>query len=813
MKTRLFPIRVLLLGVVLLIPGLSGQQLVAQAQASETTKENNDSTVVSPIPAIEISSEYDKSVNLISNIARLRITDDQAKELEERIDTIYAHVDKFLGDSILQSLNEANIRELDNANKLVDIQIDQIDDLQSLLTNRTTDIEKAMLDLAHAEVRWQLTRDQADEQNIPSALQLRIANIIRQIDSTNQILREDFNTLLVREDALSDRNSQLKALEDSIFVWKDELGKNIFGKDMPPFFEDLASLEDTVMMQQHKDELKQAFQSDANVIKTKFKAQVWLIAFLTLAIMLYSFWFYRQRSNIISRNQFELDGTQLLLLQHPLATGLFIAMLMIRFFFSDLTESQQAINLFIFMVPLIIILLKGQSDKASPWIEWLIVFYFATYFYELFYYPDILQRIMLMGLSMGGSLYFFMALYKKTVILKVENKRVYRFLRSILWLFALLCFAAIFWNLGGAFRMAEYFTLAFMQITVLVLVIFVASRVLNALVYLILVSNTLQKLNVVKESYQLIHEKVSRFINLLLWIYFFIRTLGLLNYKDKFLAWGSETLHSGWKIGAVDITPASILIFVFVLWLSVFISRILTSILQKDVFTRVTIAKGMPNTINMLLKIAIVSVGFFFAAAAAGMHLDNLSIIIGAFSVGIGFGLQNIINNMVSGLILAFERPIKVGDTVQITDLIGEVKTIGFRASTIRSFDGSDVIVPNGNLISDSLINWTLTDPLRRMDVRVGVAYGTDPAAVLEILREIAGAHTLVRKKPAPSAFFIGFGDSSLDFRLLAWTNIENRLSVESELHVSVNKKLEEAGIEIPFPQRDLHIRSDATKS
>ncbi|HDR68602.1 MAG TPA: mechanosensitive ion channel, partial [Bacteroidaceae bacterium] len=176
---------------------------------------------------------------------------------------------------------------------------------------------------------------------------------------------------------------------------------------------------------------------------------------------------------------------------------------------------------------------------------------------------------------------------------------------------------------------------------------------------------------------------------------------------------------------------------------------------------------------------------------------------------GIGFGLQNIFNNMVSGLILAFERPIKVGDTVQVGELTGIVKSIGFRSSTIRSFDGAEVIVPNGNLISNEMINWTLSDSFRRMDIRVGVAYGTDPEVVLDLIRQVAEENENVSKEPPPKAYFIGFGDSSLDFRLLAWTDIGNRLSVESDLTVAINRKIVDAGIEIPFPQRDLHIRSD----
>ena len=241
------------------------------------------------------------------------------------------------------------------------------------------------------------------------------------------------------------------------------------------------------------------------------------------------------------------------------------------------------------------------------------------------------------------------------------------------------------------------------------------------------------------------------------------------------------------------------------------VSRILRHILEKDVFPRVETRRGVSTTVTLLLRIVLVSSGFFLAAAAAGIKLSNLSIVLGAFSVGIGFGLQNIFNNMVSGLILAIERPIKVGDVVQVGELIGSVRSIGLRSSNVKSVDGAEVIVPNGNLISNEMINWTLSDSNRRMDIRVGVAYGSDTDAVLKILKDIALEHPKVDKIPPPKAYFTAFGDSSLDFRLLAWTHIDQRLDVESDLNGSINKALNKAGIEIPFPQRDLHIRSGNT--
>ena len=282
--------------------------------------------------------------------------------------------------------------------------------------------------------------------------------------------------------------------------------------------------------------------------------------------------------------------------------------------------------------------------------------------------------------------------------------------------------------------------------------------------------------------------------------------------KDAVFEWGRRLLTEGKKIGNLDFTLANILIFFFVIWLSVFITRIITRILQKDVFTRVNTAKGIPDTINLLLRITLITGGFFLAAGAAGMELTNLSIILGAFSVGIGFGLQNIFNNMVSGLILAFERPIKVGDVVQVGELMGTVQSIGLRSSNVKSFDGAEVIVPNGNLISNQMVNWTKSDSNRRMDIRVGVAYGTDPEKVLKLMEETVKEYPEVWKSPVPKAYFLGFGESSLDFRLLAWTHLDVRLEMESKINVDLNRKLKEAGIEIPFPQRDLHIRSDATR-
>lgn len=220
--------------------------------------------------------------------------------------------------------------------------------------------------------------------------------------------------------------------------------------------------------------------------------------------------------------------------------------------------------------------------------------------------------------------------------------------------------------------------------------------------------------------------------------------------------------------------------------------------------------RGVPGAISMIVRLVLITIGFVLAFGAAKIDMSNIAIIFGALGVGIGFGLQNIFNNLVSGLILAFERPIQVGDIIQIAslNLMGEVKDIGIRASTVRTFDGAEVIVPNGNLISNEMINWTLSDKRRRQEIIVGVAYGTDINKVLEILNDVVSENENVLKNPAPFIIFMGFGESSLDFRVLFWTPFDLGLSTKSAIGVAIDEAFKKEGIEIPFPQRDLHLRS-----
>jgi len=263
--------------------------------------------------------------------------------------------------------------------------------------------------------------------------------------------------------------------------------------------------------------------------------------------------------------------------------------------------------------------------------------------------------------------------------------------------------------------------------------------------------------------------------------------------------------------GKISLTLANVLLFLFSVYLAFWVAKTVRVILKDEVLPKMSLPRGVGNSISSLSYYGLVMVGLFVALAAAGFEVSQLAIVIGALGVGIGFGLQNVVNNFVSGLILMFERPIQPGDVVEITGTSGKVREIGMRATTLTTFEGADVVVPNGVLLNEKLINWTLSDTDRRVDVNVGVAYGSDPRRVIELLLEVTKSTPGVASQPEPAVIFTGFGASSLDFGIRAWTNVFGEwVSTRTELTVRVYEALRSAGIEVPFPQHDVHLRTVA---
>ena len=261
---------------------------------------------------------------------------------------------------------------------------------------------------------------------------------------------------------------------------------------------------------------------------------------------------------------------------------------------------------------------------------------------------------------------------------------------------------------------------------------------------------------------------------------------------------GSQRISVGLVIAAASFVYGSFLI-----------SWAFQKLFVDEVLTKRHVDIGLRVSISGLIHYVLVTVGFLLALLALGFDLTSLTIIVSALGIGIGFGLQAIVNNLICGLILLFERPVKVGDYIEIGGEWAVVKRIGLRSTTVQTFDQADVIVPNGDLITNQITNWTHSDRSVRLIIPVRVAYGSEVPLVIETLINCATANAKVAKTPEPQVLFMRFGESSLDFELRVWvSDVNDKLELQSELHQEIDQRFRQAGIEIALPRTDLSIRS-----
>jgi small-conductance mechanosensitive channel len=267
-------------------------------------------------------------------------------------------------------------------------------------------------------------------------------------------------------------------------------------------------------------------------------------------------------------------------------------------------------------------------------------------------------------------------------------------------------------------------------------------------------------------------------------------------------------------LGNTQVTLWSVLYFLILIFLLFYITSKLRKWVVYSLLSKSKIDVGVRIAVGTIIRYIVLVIGIVIFLQSAGINLSAVTVLAGALGVGIGFGLQNITNNFVSGIIILFERPIKVGDRIELGDVSGDVVTISMRSTTIVTNDNISIIVPNSDFISSKVINWSHTDRNIRFNFPIGVSYNEDPQNVKKLLLEVVAENKGILKEPKPDVLFKGFGDSSLDFNLRVWTReYINRPNVlRSQIYYAVFEKFKEHGIEIPFPQRDLHIKNTEFK-
>jgi len=266
------------------------------------------------------------------------------------------------------------------------------------------------------------------------------------------------------------------------------------------------------------------------------------------------------------------------------------------------------------------------------------------------------------------------------------------------------------------------------------------------------------------------------------------------------------------QLGELAVSPLLVFKLLLFLVLLTLAARLTRRFLRDKVLSRTSMDAGQRYALGRIAGYAVFVLGLIIGLQSVGADLSSLVVVGGALGIGVGFGLQNIVSNFVSGLVLLVERPIKLGDRVEVGDTYGDVVRIAGRSTWVRTNDNVVIIIPNSEFINSRVTNWTANDRQVRFSLPVGVSYGSDPEKVRQILLEVARRHPDVMADPGPEALFLGFGDSSLDLSLRVWTinQVQTPRRLKSDLYFAIFRAFREQGIEIPFPQRDLHLKSVA---
>ena len=534
-----------------------------------------------------------------------------------------------------------------------------------------------------------------------------------------------------------------------------------------------------------------------------------IILHILMILLLVSFFVYLNKNPIfdITTKPLPFKLYYHKLLNMPVSLG--VVMGLLSFVGSYITPPLVFVDVyrFLFVVPLFWLLINTFNSKFQVPVYLFFIAMIAQIAYTLIPEETFYSRILLFIVSILELwLVVWLILHQKKNEIS-DRKFLSKGALLLSYIYLIVIVVATIGNVIGMIVITEVILSNVISSILALIMMSLLLIVSNGVIISFLESDTANKVNSIRNNLPQIIKVSSRIANIIVGFFLFHLITHTFGVEEKIVGTFMEIVKYPVGLGSITFSLSGIFTFFFVIWMSLVISRIIQNLLEEDVLNKMEVEMGLVNTISMTVKYSIIAIGFFTAISAAGIPLNQMAIVFSAFGVGIGFGLQNIFNNLVSGFILLFERPIKIGDTVEVGTLIGQVKSIGIRSSKVRTFDGAEIIVPNGNLISNEVINWTLSDRKRRVEIIVGISYDSDPHVAQEIFMEVLKKHPHIVSNPAPDVYFRELGESSLDFRLLFWT-FNDWVKVKSDIMFDVFDALKEAGIEIPFPQQDLHLRS-----
>jgi small-conductance mechanosensitive channel len=816
------------LGTVMLM--LLAASRLAGAQSEAGTDQANLQAVppappvIEPILATDIPARADTSQSALRGYRGRIGPSAEVGQAIGQIDGAEAEIEASAREFLVKDAGELPVRTLQNLQLQWTNTRSTLEGWQNVLSRQSGILNQARADLAALVSPWRKTREQWDEVDLPAALRDQVTSVLKNAEEVDQQLKERLDEILTHQSRVSlltnaadevlGRIRQADTLQRQrlLKVDAEPLLTAIFGKRDRDEERTEATDDDPLdaAAEQLETEVSTPVASAWSSVRKYLAANVDRVAahfvlFLLLTVLLF---YTRAQLHTWYKEDEEPSADTLNLFTYPVATAAFIALLFSRAMYPAAPLELIQLNRGLLALPLLALLTAALDKRRRIGAYALIAVYVIDSITDSVAAAPLGGRLLQLLVATLGLLTLVRAEFGTRSSVSGMRRTWHLASRLVIRAAAVALIVAIIANFAGVVSLAYLLTDATLRVLYVGLGIFVAALLARGLLDVLLRSPLTAAFRSLRSARDLIRKRFNRLLDMagiVLWLLAALNIFGILEPISDAL-WA--VIGHDFAIGNFVISVSDLLAFSIALYLGVLISRFLRFVLQEDFYPRMRLPRGVPSTISMMVNYGVITIAFLIALAAAGFELGRLAIVAGALSVGIGFGLQAIVNNFVAGLILAFERPVQVGDTIEVGTLLGRVTRIGVRASTLRTYDGSEVIVPNSEFISGQVVNWTLSDVTKRQHVPVGVAYGSDPEQVIRLLVDVAKNNPLVLPEPEPFVIFQGFGDSSLNFELRAWCAFNDGLTVLTQLNVAINRTLAENGIEIPFPQRDLHLRS-----
>ena len=787
--------------------------LLHQKSYGQDTPAPADSIKVEEIKPFDISNlaeEFEKTTIYLNGIEKKLEPTETEISLDSLMPIAFDEMKKLYEDPRIKNIETLDLRELQIILKDFSQIRNLLEEWRTELKSGNEKLKPLKEELINHDLRWEKSIQMAREQKLPQESIQRFEELLKGIQQQIELTRKRNGQLLTKQDKLTEK---IIVIHETILEIDEALkyheSSQLLTLDSPPIWKEIILPKDTIsVLAKLKINLGQQVEN-FNKFQVYNAHQIKVHLFLTIFLIIILVLF---KHHIKKWSEERLDSSlnaSLRIIFNPVATGLLFSLLLTSTFYPDSPIIVYNLR-YLMLIPLMFILPGIVPDIRKRFLYVFVILIVLMRITELIAELSLLTRLIYLTANIMAIILVWPVIKPGSKMKQFRSGSWWNFGLFIIKLCSIGFAISIASNLIGNVFLSIYLTRGGISTIFWGVLFYVLVVILESLIALIMQTNIAQSTSLVKQYPDELIKHTSRFIRVisfLIWLSFVTKNFLIYNSITE---WITGLFTDVYELGTLKLSIGSIFSFFLAIWISFTAARFIRFILEEEVLSHFDMPRGVPGAIGMITRLIIIIFGFVVAFGVAGIDLSNLTIIIGALGVGIGFGLQSIFNNLVSGLILAFERPIQVGDIIQIAslDLMGEVKEIGFRASTIRTFDGAEVIVPNGNFVSNEMINWTLSDKRRRQEILVGVEYGSDLKKVLEVLNKTVIDHDNVLKNPGPLIIFNGFGDSSLNFRVLFWTHFQVGLTTKSTVGIAIDEALKAAGITIPFPQTDLHVKS-----